>query len=153
MTKRGLEKKTKVKEPVEVSEEPQIDVWTYVNSISKNKKYVPITEETQKAYDPYTINKALSLYPESLPYANEMNEFYFLPKNLQYDYLINSVRSNSRYAKWVKKDKDSTYNKDIAMIREYYNYSESKARSAISILTKQQLAIIKQKLEKGGVAK
>lgn len=135
------------------TEEPKIDPWTYVDSISKNKKYIPITEETEKAYDAYIINKALSFFPDTLAYANEMNTYYFLPKNLQYDYLINSIRSKSRYAKWVKKDKDSTYNKDIAAVKEYYKCSESKARSALSILTKQQLAIIKQKLEKGGVAK
>ena len=151
MAKRSLEKKTKA--PTEEPEVPQITMWTYVDSISKNKRYIPLTEETEKAYDPYNINKALSLFPDTLAYANEMNRYYSLPKNLQYDYLINSIRSNSRYAKWVKKDKDSTYNKDIAIVKEFYKCSESKARSALSILTKEQLAIIKQKLEKGGVAK
>ena len=135
------------------TETPQITPWTYVDSISKNKRYIPITEDTEKAYDAYVINKALSFFPDTLAYANEMNTFYSLPKRLQYDYLINSIRSQGRYAKWVKKDKDSTFNKDIATVQEYYKCSESKARSALSILTKQQLAIIKQKLEKGGVAK
>jgi hypothetical protein len=78
-----------------------------------------------------------------------MNLYYNLPKVLQHDYLINSIRPRSRYEKWPKAEKSS----DIDAIKEYYKYSDAKARSALSILSKGQLAIIKEKLEKGGITK
>lgn len=128
-------------------------MWSFVKSISQTKKKIELTEETTKAYNAYNINTAFSLYPDTILYANEMNMNYQLPKNLQYDYLINSIRSKNRYAEWVKKEKNSQFNKDIDAIKEYYKYSDSKARTALSILSKQQIAIIKEKIEKGGIVK
>lgn len=153
--KKSLEKKSKKQtvKSTEAEEAPGIDMWTIVKTISQTKKKIELNEETSKAYDAYNINKAFSLYPDTIVYANEMNRNYFLSKNVQYDYLINSIRSKNRYAEWVKKKKDSQFNKDIDAIREYYGYSDSKARTALSILSEQQIAIIKQKLEKGGIVK
>ena len=151
--KKPLEKKSrKQTEKLTEQETPKIDLWTFVNSINKNKKYI-YNEETKSEYDPWKINKAFSLYHDTVPYANEMNRYYFLDKKLQYDYLINSIRSQNRYAKWVKKDKDSQFNKDLEAVKEFYGYGDSKARTALSLLSNKQIATIKEKLEKGGVAK
>jgi hypothetical protein len=129
---------------------PKFDMWSFVNDISKGKKYL-FSEETQKAYDAYNINKAFSLYPDTFLHASEMNRCYNLPLKLQHDYLINSIRPKSRYAKWVKYDKKSEKHKNILAIQEYFGYSHQKASVALSILTDNQIAIIKQKLEKGGI--
>jgi hypothetical protein len=127
-------------------------MWTFVNDLSKGKKYL-FNEETQEEYNPFNINKAFSLYIDTLLYAQTMNRYYNLPKKLQHDYLINSIRSQSRYAKWVKYDKESKRHMNILAIQEYYGYSYKKAVSALSILTDKQIAIIKQKIEKGGIVK
>jgi hypothetical protein len=42
---------------------------------------------------------------------------------------------------------------NILAIQEYYGYSYKKAVSALLILTDKQIAIIKQKIEKGGIVK
>ncbi len=129
---------------------PKFDMWTFVNDISKGKKYL-FNEETQKEYNSFNINKAFSLYIDTIYYASMMNSRYNLPKKLQHDYLINSIRPQSRYAKWVKYDDKSAKHQNILAIQEYYGYSHKKAAQVLPILTKQQLAIIKQKLEKGGI--
>jgi len=128
--------------------EKKFDVFTFVGDISKGKKYL-FSEETADKYDAYIVNKAFSLTADTILYANDMNLHYNLPKLLQHDYLINSIRPRSRYEKWPKAEKSS----DIDAIKEYYKYSDAKARSALSILSKGQLAIIKEKLEKGGITK
>lgn len=128
------------------------DVWAFVNALSYNKKYL-FNEDTQKIYDPWTINKAFSLYVDTVYLANDMNQYYKLPKKLQHDYLINSIRSRSRYEKWVKVDKDSEEAKTLAAIQEYYRCSRAKAQAALSILTEEQIAIIKTRIDKGGIAK
>jgi hypothetical protein len=132
----------------EVPVEKKFDVFTFVGDISKGKKNL-FSEETADKYDAYIINKAFSLTADTILYANDMNLYYNLPKVLQHDYLINSIRPRSRYEKWPKAEKSS----DIDAIKEYYKYSDAKARSALSILSKGQLAIIKEKLEKGGITK
>jgi hypothetical protein len=40
--------------------------------------------------------------------------------------------------------------KDIGLVKEFYGYNNEKAKSALDILTKNQLKLIKEKLYKGG---
>lgn len=152
MTSKKQVSKKKNSEPKLEETKPRFDMWTFVNDLSKGKKYL-FNEETQEEYNPFNINKAFSLYIDTLLYAQTMNRYYNLPKKLQHDYLINSIRSQSRYAKWVKYDKESKRHMNILAIQEYYGYSYKKAVSALSILTDKQIAIIKQKIEKGGIVK
>lgn len=144
-------KNSKPKDTVKSEDQkPAVTLWNFVDSIILNKKYL-LNEETISTYDPYKVNMALSFHPDLIMYANELNEYYNLPKKLHYDYLINSIRSKKRFAKWVKYDKDSKQHQDILAIQEYYGYNYKKALAVLSILSEQQLAIIKQKLEKGGI--
>ena len=143
-TENSTEKKTTEPRP--------FDVWAFVNSLSYNKKYL-LNEETIAEYNPWTINKAFSFYVDTVYEASYMNQYHRLPKKLQHDFLINSIRPQKRYEKWVKQDKESEEAKTIAAIQEYYHYSLTKAQAALSILTKEQVAIIKTRIDKGGIAK
>ena len=40
--------------------------------------------------------------------------------------------------------------KNIDLVKEYYGYSNEKAKTVLDILTKDQLKLIKEKLYKGG---
>lgn len=150
MVKNTTKRKTSVPETTEIvtPTEKKFDVFTFINDISKGKKGL-FSEETEDKYDAYIVNKAFSLTPDTILYANDMNLHYNLPKLLQHDYLINSIRPRSRYEKWPKREKSS----ELDAIKEYYKYNDAKARSALSILSKGQIAIIQEKLEKGGITK
>jgi hypothetical protein len=74
-----------------------------------------------------------------------MNINYHLDSLLQHDYLFNSVRKQKRYAKWVKKDKDA----DIEAIKIYFNYSYKKAQEAYTLLNKEQVKYIIEKVRGG----
>jgi hypothetical protein len=78
--------------------------------------------------------------------ANEMNISYFLPSKLQYDFYINIVRKRKRFSPWDKKTKVD----DLECVKQYYGYSNEKAQAALKILNKEQLEIIKSKLNRGG---
>jgi hypothetical protein len=41
--------------------------------------------------------------------------------------------------------------KDIECVKECYGYNNEKAKTALDILTKKQLKLIKEKLYKGGI--
>ena len=93
------------------------------------------------------VNKALSFYRDTVMYANEMNKYPNLDKKLQYQFLLNIVRASKRpYSKWHKKAKNS----DLDAVKEYYGYSNEKARSALSVLSVKQLQDIRKKLDRGG---
>jgi hypothetical protein len=79
-------------------------------------------------------------------FANEMNQCHFLPKKMQYDFFINSLRKGKRFSPWIRKDKIE----NLECVKKYYGYSNEKALQALKILSKEQLTFIKQRLETGG---
>ena len=115
-----------------------------LNSITYNKKRL-IDDSNEKLYNAYQINKGLSYFKDTIFTAQEMNINYHLDSLLQHDYLFNSVRKQKRYAKWVKKDKDA----DIEAIKIYFNYSYKKAQEAYTLLNKDQVKYIKEKVSVG----
>lgn len=124
--------------------------FDFVTSINLTKKDLMVGTENdelaEKGYAPFIVNKALSYFPDTLLYANEVNRLAHIDNKLQYHYLLNSIRAQKRYSKWAKKE-DSD---DLELVKEYYGYSNDKAYQALSILSKDQLKLIKEKLQQGG---
>jgi len=75
-----------------------------------------------------------------------MNQYHFLPKRMQYDFFINTLRKKKRFSPWLRKEKVT----DLECIKQYYDYSNEKASQALKILTKEQINFIKQRLDIGG---
>jgi len=102
----------------------------------------------ESQYDPWLTNNALSYFPDTILHANLMNQFHQLDKRPQYEFLINSIRSRKRFSKWVKSD----INEDLLFVCEYYNCNKVVGREYLSLLTSEQLNLMKEQKEKGGRA-
>jgi len=124
-----------------------MELKDWLNSINQTKKNL-IDEDPslEKDYAPYIINRCLSGHIDCLMFANEMNKYNFLPKKLQYDFFINTIRNKKRFSPWIKKE----IIKDLDYVKNYYGYSNEKAQQALKILSKEQIDFIKSKLETGG---
>ena len=120
--------------------------FDFVNAINSTKQDLIVDEATERAYVPFIVNRALSYFTETLSDAQMMNMSGHIDKKLQFDYLLNSVRRAKRFSRWTKKKED----KELELVQEYYGYNHQRAKEALSILSKLQLNIIKEKLEKGG---
>ena len=120
----------------------------YLNSINQNKENLMDTDDIgwEKNYPPYVINKCLSQHMDTIMYANEMNRLPNIDKRLQYDFFINTIRPRKRFSPWGKKKKVD----DLELVKQYYGYSNEKAKQALRILSPDQLDYIKSKLNKGG---
>lgn len=127
----------------------KISPFDFLNSINLTKDYLIVDSDTEKQYNAFMVNKGLSYFPDTILYANEMNINYGVDRKLQYDYLINSIRPRKRISKWWKRQEDN----DLNAVMEYYGYNMSKAETALTILSTEQLEIIKKRLEKGGQKK
>ena len=120
----------------------------YLNAINHEKKNLLDTDDEmwEKKYPPFIINKCLAPFPDTIFLVNEMNKHHQLDKKLQFDFLLNSLRTRKRYTPWLKASKL----KDIEYVKEYYGYNNEKAKIALDILSDEQISAIKQKLNKGG---
>ena len=108
-----------------------------------------VDDVSEKKYSPFIVNRGLSFFMDTIFQVNELNHNHHLDSRLQFDYLLNSVRKKRRYSKWLKPEKLS----DMDIVKEYYGFGNQKAKDALSILTKEQLDYIKDKLNQGGVEK
>ena len=120
--------------------------FDFINSITY-KKNIAMDSTNESSYNPFITNRALSQFVDCILLSNEMNMRHHIDNKLQYDYYINRIRPKNRFKKWDKKQD----NENIELIKQYYGYNNDKASSALSILSKQQLDIIRKKLNKGGV--
>ena len=120
----------------------------YLNAINQSKEPLLDSEDEQwtKKYPPYIVNKCLAPFPDTIQLVNEMNQLPHLDKKLQFDFLINSLRPRKRFQPWMKAKKLD----NLEYVKEFYGYNNEKARSALDILTDEQISAIKQKLNKGG---
>jgi len=121
----------------------------YLNSINFTKKDLMKSEDKEwiRKYPAFIINKILSGFSDTIMLVNEVNRNHFLDKDMQYQFLLNSIRSKKRFSPFLRASKL----KDIECVKEFYGYSNEKAKSALDILTKDQLKNIKEKLYKGGI--
>ena len=118
-----------------------------IPSILQTKKDVL---ETEKDYVSFLVNRSLSYHMDCILYANQMNINHSLPQKLQYQYLLNTVRPMKRkFEKWQK----TSVVKDLECVKEYFGYSDEKAKEALRILSDEDITLIKEKIEKGGVKK
>ena len=120
--------------------------FEFVKAIN-NKKDIMRDDLDEKAYAPFMVNHSYSYFPDTVLLANEMNINPHLDSKLQNDFLLNTIRKNpKRFSKWNKTVEDDS----LEAVKEYYGYSNEKARSALSLLSTEQIDIIKKKVDHGG---
>ena len=121
----------------------------YLNAINTTKQNLLDTDDLtwEKKYNSFLINRCLSMHYDTVMHSNEINGFHFLPKRMQFHYFINSIRKRKRFGgKWLKQSKID----NLECVKEYYGYSNSKAKQALNLLSKDQIELIKKEIYKGG---
>ena len=120
--------------------------FEFVKAISYSKKDIMIDDLIEQEYNSFIINRALSYYPDTILYANEMNKNHHLDGRLQFDFFINIIKKRKRFSPWLK----ATEIENLDVIKEYYGYSNEKAKSVLSLFNNKQIENLKHRIYKGG---
>jgi hypothetical protein len=123
--------------------------FDYLNAINTSKKDIMVDDVSEKAYTPFMVNRGLSYFPDTILYANEMNINHHIDHRLQFDFFINIIRKKKRFSKWAK----PINIENLELIKEYYGYSNEKAKSVLSLLNNEQINELKLRMYKGGKRK
>ena len=122
--------------------------FDFINAINQTKKDLLAEDPLAvKDYTPFLVNKGLSYFPDTVLYANEMNLNSGIPNDWQFYFFLNSIPKKKRFSKWHKKDAQT---ESFRLVKEYYGYSDEKTKEALTVLSDIQVAMIKEKLYKGG---
>lgn len=110
-------------------------------AIQQTKEDILVEEADVKAYNPFMVNRALSLHNDCLFFANEMNKLHHLDKRTQFIYHLAAIRSRKRpFVPWAKKAKEE----DVELVKWYYQISERKAIDALKILPEAEIEHLRQ---------
>ena len=120
----------------------------YLNAINHSKKPLMDTEDEQaeKEYSPFVVNRCLSYFIDTVLHSNLMNQHPEISSKMQFDYLSSSIRKRKRFSKWLKQETDN----NLEIIKEYFQYSDTKAKEICDILTEEEIEEIKKYLHHGG---
>ena len=125
-----------------------ISPFDYVKSINAGKNIMRGTDNDslmERDYNAFIVNRNYSLFADTVYLANEMNIRPNIDNQLQYEFLLNTLRPRKRFADWVKRESSE----DVSVIKEYYGYNNKKAIEALSVLSKEQIDSIRNKVQKG----
>lgn len=127
---------------------PDLSQW--LNSINFTKEnLLEEVPENISSYPPYIINKCVASHVDTILFANEMNQYPYINKRMQYAFYLHSLRKRKRFTPWIKKEDVDNLN----AIKEYYGYNDKRALEALKLLNREEIIFIKQRLNKGGFKK
>mgnify|MGYP003337973899 CR=1 FL=1 len=99
-------------------------------------------------YKPFLVNRSLSSHLDCILHVNALNQYPSMDNDMQFQYLLNSIRPMKRkFVGWNKAE----VLKDLECVKEYFGYSNMKAKEALRILSEEDIAEIRRRTEKGGV--
>ena len=120
----------------------------WLNSVNINKdNLIEDDPEAISSYPPYIVNRCLSGHLDTVLFANEMNKYSNIDKDMQYSFFLYTLRKRKRFSPWLKKEQID----NLDLVKKHYGYSNEKAKIAVSLLTQTQLEYIRNKHEKGGI--
>ena len=124
-----------------------MELKDWLNSVNFNKQdLIAEDPEAISSYPPYIVNRCLSGSVDTVLFANEMNKYSNLDKDMQYHFFLYTLRKRKRFSPWLKKEQID----DLDLVKKHYGYSNEKAKVAVSLLTKTQLEYIRNKHDMGG---
>ena len=120
----------------------------YLKAINTSKEKLMDGEDEmwEKKYPAFIINKCVAPFQDTIFLVNEINMNHHTDKKLQFDFLINSLRPRKRFTPWLR----ATKLENLEYVKEFYGYSNAKAKAALDILSEEQISAIKKRLYKGG---
>ena len=113
----------------------RLSPFDFVKSINeKTENLIQVQPDAERDYVPFMVNRSLSFSPETILYANMMNENWMLDKKMQYDFLYGSVRRRRRFDKWMKREEDDM----TPLVMEIYQVNQRRAIEYLSLMNEDQ---------------
>jgi len=113
--------------------------FDWINSICNDTKN-GIIEGTldPKEYNPFIVNRGLSLYEDTIAYVQQMNLRPDIPGEAQYHFLHGLVAKRRRFSKWPKLAISKLDKELYDVLQDKYRYSLEKCIEISRLLNEDQ---------------
>ena len=97
----------------------------------------------------FVVNRCLSYFIDTVFHAQEMNQRSSLDGKPQYQFHLHAIKKGKRFSRGMKIENPE----NLKIVKEYYNFSDKKARKALQILSPEDIGFIKARMYQGGIGK
>ena len=119
----------------------KISLFDYTTNFCTDKKDLREHPDFLKTYNPFMINKVLSMSPKTCHLALFMSQHWQIPKEQHFAFLNGMVDKDRIFFNYAKRSDDVSA-KTIQYVQDYYQCSLSRALEYINMLSKKQLDTI-----------
>ena len=127
-------------------------IFDWINQMLVTKKHWnDFTEDEQKKFSPFIINRWLSMDEEFIEVVNYFQKYSIgqLKSREVYKWYCDVLPKGKRYNKYIKGKKDKKYDPELVEhICNYFECSKLEAKENLSLISKEE---VNQILEKYGV--
>jgi hypothetical protein len=109
--------------------------------LDKSKLDYPMSD-----YNSWMINKIFSNSIDTIFFAEIMNKYYHLDKDIQNSFYLYGLPKGKKTGKWNK----AAINNDVDLISKYYRCNRKLAEVYLSLLSEESFNKLKEKINKGG---
>lgn len=119
----------------------------FFGAVSYSKDLDQFTQgEIDKDYKPYVVNRMVSGYRDLVMFADELNVRPNIAKEDQMFLYAELIPKKKRRALWSQQK----VNEDLKVVMDYYNITQEKADPYMKILSRDQIQVLRERLNKGG---
>ena len=126
-------------------------IFDWINQMLVTKKHWnEFTEDEQKKFSPFIINRWLSMDKDLLEVVNAFQQYSIgiLEPREVYKWYCDVLPKGKRFNKYIKGKKDKKYDSElINMMCEYFQCSKTEVKENLSLISKEE---VNQILEKYG---
>ena len=118
-------------------------IFDWINQILVSKKpWDSFTEDEQKKFSPFIINRWLSMDKDFIEFVNVFQQYAIgtLEPREVYKWYCDILPKGKRFNKYIKGKKDKKYDKEmINIISKYFEVSKQETKTYIDLLDKQEI--------------
>ena len=116
-----------------------MELFDYLKAITEKKdpELDFNNDEIRKEYQPYLINRFVSMCEIYIPLVNEINK-YDIPKEINYKYYHSVLPKRKQYFSYIKKSKDLNKDEKI-IIAKYFQIGLKEAEEYISLMSENEI--------------
>lgn len=129
----------------------ELRIFDILNDLSLEKtRTLHLRSSFQKDYNPFMVNRFLSMSPDTVHLSLFMSNASKLPKNIQYLFLVNAIDREKRFFKYQKKTPKP---KEMKYIQKYFQCNETRAEEIFRLMPQEHILDIVDKYTKSNIVK
>ena len=118
-----------------------MEIFDFLKALTEKNVDVDFdNDEIRKSYQPFLINRFVSMCEVFVPFVNEINK-YDLPKEAHFKFLDSVIPKRKYFFNYIKKKKDIS-EKEKTILANHFKIGKKETEEYINILSEEEIKSI-----------